>query len=158
MTRPSEVDASSWELLCRAPLTIWLALTLVDSTVDSPAREAAAFEAALERARGRCADDALLRAVLQQARPPSCAQRHGTAAADVEELLRRLEQVRAVIDEHCAADAAERFKRVLIDMGQCIARAANESVLGSRLAISQSEERFLYRARRALGLLPPQTR
>jgi len=158
MTRPANLDAASWELLCRAPLTIWVALSLVDTTVDSPAREAAAFQAALERARRRCANDALLGAVLRDARTPSAAQRLGTAAGDVDELLRRLEQVREIVDEHCAADEAERFKRVLIDMGLTIARAANESVMGGRLSISQPEERFLYRARRALGLLPPQPR
>jgi hypothetical protein len=155
VTRPTDLDAPSWELLCRGPLTIWLALSVVDSAVDSPAGESAAFEAGIGRARERCDGDEFALAWLREARAPTAAQRRGVASADLEELVRRLEQIRQVLDQQCTADEASRLKRLLIVIGTNVARAANESVAGSRVAISQPEEQFLYRARRALGLLPP---
>ncbi|MCC6527207.1 MAG: hypothetical protein IT373_31450 [Polyangiaceae bacterium] len=148
------LDASSWALLCHAPLTLWLAMSGVDPAVDSPDKEADAFDTAIEKEKARCSDE-LVRAVLAEAVAPSGSQRRGLVAVDPESLLGELERVRAVLDERCSAEHARAFKRALVKIGYAIAQASCESVIPTHSGVSQPEERFLARTRRALGLLPP---
>lgn len=152
MSEHFHLDAGSWDLLCHAPLAIWLAMSAVDTVVDSPRLEADAFDAALAKAKQRAEDDPLLLAVLDDAVPPSNPQRRAVAFVDPAHLLDQLERVHAVLERSCGADEAKRFGRSLLRFGYDVAAASCESLTGAGIGVSQAEERFLARARRALGL------
>ena len=152
MSEHFDLDAGSWEHLCRAPLTMWLAMSGVDTVVDSPEREADAYEQSIEKEKRRHADDPLVQAVLAAAPRLTGPQRRATATVDPDALLRELAHVREILDHHFDPEQTKRFARVVMAIGYDVAGAANESLTGVGMGVSQPEEHFLAQAQRALGL------
>ncbi len=131
---------------------MWLGMSVVDTVMGSPKKEAEGFQAAVREAKARHAHSHLINAVLAAAREPSGVQRRGFSAASPEELLARLRRVAKGLDERVSVGDAREFKEFLIEFGRRVARASSESVAGSRMKVSQLEERFLQQAAVALGL------
>lgn len=152
MTTKQQLTAAQWDILTHAPLALWLGVSGADPLVASLEREYLAFDKASHALQQRYASNELVCAVIAEAHRPSEPQRKGRCTIDVGDLLSTLEKTAKILAALPSPQEALEFKEFLLRFGDRIARASSESVVDSRLAISQAEDEFLRKARIALGL------
>jgi len=131
---------------------MWLGMSVVDTVVSSPRKEAAAFDAAVATAAETYAHNPLITAVLAEAKKPGGPQRAGLSGALPEDLLNRLKRVAEVLDKQTTASEATEFKEFLIAFAEQVAHASGESAVGSSMTVSQPERRFIRQAKKLFGI------
>ena len=149
MSVQERMGPSNWQLLCNAPLTIWLGVSTVDAIAGSDRKEVAAFDRALADSAKQYADSELISGVIADAKKPSSKQKHGGSSVTVPQLLKRLRRVSKLLAAEVDSEGAEQFTKFLLDVGWQVARAASESPFAA-CRVSVAEEQFLYDAARAL--------
>jgi len=152
VTSKQQLTAAQWDVLTHAPLALWLGVSGADPLVASLEQEYLAFDKASRDLQQRYASNELVRAVIAEAHRPNEPQRKGRSTVDVGDLLSTLEKTARILATLASPQEALEFKEFLLRFGDRIARASSESVVDSRLTISQAEEEFLRKARVALGL------
>lgn len=148
MTTLARLGNAERMLLRKAPLLVWLGVTMLDTIPGSIRKEAEAFEQELERAAERYRDDDVVRSIAQDAVRPSARQRNGHTFVASDDLLAQLRRVSRVAARHLDASTADKLTSFLVELGWAVARASAEAPVGSKVSVA--EERFLYAADRAL--------
>ncbi len=149
-----------WYRLRSAPFEVTEAVLEIDpSGTLATGRELKAVETELERVRYDPEEDALIRLVANSLKDDAATDT-GVAPADLpedgplpERVLKVMADLPAVLDATVEADTNEAFRSWIVQIATIAASAAKEGFAGlTGPAVSDAEQAFLDRLRRALGL------
>jgi colicin import membrane protein len=145
MTSKATLNANEWKLIKDAPEWVFAALSAAEANVAvmTKAKEWKGFSKAVKGFESR---NQLIRDVIADKSKPDKAIKRATFS-DAEEAL---EEISDVLDKRVGRLEADDFRDFLLAIGEAVAEAAGEGMLGAGKKVSKKEVRALQKIEAAL--------
>jgi dihydroxyacetone kinase-like predicted kinase len=149
MTKKAEFNAEEWELVVSAPPSAGLIVATAQR--GGTFRESFSIAKAYTEARQHQGDSELLDEIVS-AKPEMDVKRYSSADELDRELLQRLRDAVALVEQKGTPEEAEAYKRFIVDLAERVAEAHKEGVLGlTGERVSEAEREAIQKIKEAVG-------
>jgi hypothetical protein len=149
MTKKAEFNAEEWELVLSAPPSAGLIVATAQR--GGTFRESFSIAKAYTEARQRHGDSELLDEIVA-AKPDMDLKRYSSAEELERELLQRLRDAVALVEQKATPEEAEGYKRFIVDLAERVAEAHKEGFLGlTGDRVSEAEGEAIQKIKEAVG-------
>jgi hypothetical protein len=149
MTGKADFNAEEWELVLSAPPSAGLIVATAQR--GGTFRESFSIAKAYTEARQRHEDSELLDAIVS-ARPEMDVKRYSSAEELDRELLQKLRDAVALVEQKATPEEAAAYKRFIVDLAERVAEAHKEGFLGLMgERVSESEREAIEKIKEAVG-------
>jgi hypothetical protein len=149
MTKKAEFNAEEWELVLSAPPSAGLIVATAQR--GGTFRESFSIAKAYTEARQRHAESELLDEIVS-AKPEMDVKRYSSADELERELLQRLRDAVALVEQKATPEEAEAYKRFIVDLAERVAEAHKEGFLGlTGDRVSEAERAAIAKIKEAVG-------
>jgi hypothetical protein len=150
MTKKAEFNAEEWELVLSAPPSAGLIVATAQR--GGTFRESFSIAKAYTEARQRHGDSELLDEIVS-AKPDMDLKRYSSAEELERELLQRLRDAVALVEQKATPEEAEAYKRFIVDLAERVAEAHKEGFLGlTGERVSEAEREAIEKIKEAVGV------
>jgi hypothetical protein len=149
MTKKAEFNAEEWELVLSAPPSAGLIIATAQR--GGTFRESFSIAKAYTEARQRHGDSELLDEIVS-AKPEMDLKRYSSADELERELLQRLRDAVALVEQKGTPEEADAYKRFIVDLAERVAEAHKEGFLGlTGERVSEAEREAIQKIKEAVG-------
>jgi hypothetical protein len=149
MTGKADFNAEVWELVLSAPPSAGLIVATAQR--GGTFRESFSIAKAYTEARQRHAESELLDEIVS-AKPEMDVKRYSSADELERELLQRLRDAVALVEQKATPEEAEAYKRFIVDLAERVAEAHKEGFLGlTGDRVSEAERAAIAKIKEAVG-------
>lgn len=149
MTKKAEFNASEWELVLSAPPSAGLIVATAQR--GGTFRESFTIAKAYTEARQRHGDSELLDEIVS-AKPEMDVKRYSSSEELERDLLQRLRDAVALVEQKATPEEAEAYKRFIVDLAERVAEAHKEGFLGlTGDRVSEAERGAIEKIKEAVG-------
>jgi hypothetical protein len=149
VTKKAEFNAEEWELVLSAPPSAGLIVATAQR--GGTFRESFSIAKAYTEARQRHKDSELLDEIVS-AKPEMDVKRYSSADELERELLQRLRDAVALVEQKGTPEEAEAYKRFIVDLAERVAEAHKEGFLGlTGDRVSEAEREAIQKIKEAVG-------
>jgi hypothetical protein len=149
MTSKAEFNAEEWELVLSAPPSAGLIVATAQR--GGTFRESFSIAKAYTEARQRHKDSELLDEIVS-AKPEMDVKRYSSADELERELLQRLRDAVALVEQKGTPEEAEAYRQFVVDLARRVAEAHKEGFLGlTGERVSEAEREAIQKIKEAVG-------
>jgi hypothetical protein len=149
MTKKAEFNAEEWERVLSAPPSAGLIVATAQR--GGTFRESFSIAKAYTEARQHQGDSELLDEIVS-AKPEMDHKRYSSADELERELLQRLRDAVALVEQKGTPEEAAAYKRFIVDLAERVAEAHKEGFLGlSGERVSEAEREAIQKIKEAVG-------
>jgi hypothetical protein len=150
MTKKAEFNAEEWELVLSAPPSAGMIVATAQR--GGTFRESFSIAKAYTEARQRHGESELLDEIVS-AKPEMDVKRHSSAEELERDLLQKLRDAVALVEQKATPEEAEAYKRFIVDIAERVAEAHKEGFLGlTGERVSEAERAAIEKIKEAVGV------